>query len=201
MPVVILELIEGQFTNKSKLYESIIRIIKQDKSDLTFDRLEYDFSALKQKSSLNSLKHFIEFGSARVEDFNYSIGDYKLILKNQSLLSIKKYAHNWTKNEQKLNRLLSLYTTTNERESLLDLMHIKIQGLLNEFPKAPRAPGKTPRSPQRIPKTPRDPPEAFHEFHREIVKKQLVLLCKSQKQLSKHHFVQDVILKMSISSW
>ena len=130
LPVVILELIEGQFTNKSKLYESIIRIIKQDKSDLTFDRLEYDFSALKQKSSLNSLKHFIEFGSARVEDFNYSIGDYKLILKNQSLLSIKKYAHNWTKNEQKLNRLLSLYTTTKERESLLDLIHIKIRGLL-----------------------------------------------------------------------
>ena len=62
----------------------------------------YPFLALKQKSSLNSLKHFIEFGSARVENFNYSIGDYKLILKNQSLLSIKKYAHNWTKNEQKL---------------------------------------------------------------------------------------------------
>ena len=132
-PVVLLELIEDQFTSKSKLYGSIMRIIKQDKGDQAFDRLEYDFLALKQKSSLNSLKHFIEFGSARVEDFNYSIGDYKLILKNQSLLSIKKYAHNWTKNEQKLNRLLSLYTTTNERESLLDLMHIKIKGLLNEL--------------------------------------------------------------------
>ena len=132
-PVVLLELIEDQFTIKSKLYRSIMRIIKQDKGDQAFDRLEYDFLALKQKSSLNSLKHFIEFGSARVEDFNYSIGDYKLILKNQSLLSIKKYAHNWTKNEQKLNRLLSLYTTTNERESLLDLMHIKIKGLLNEL--------------------------------------------------------------------
>ena len=132
-PVVLLELIEDQFTNKSKLYGSIMRIIKQDKGDQAFDRLEYDFLTLKQKSSLNSLKHFIEFGSARVEDFNYSIGDYKLILKNQSLLSIKKYAHNWTKNEQKLNRLLSLYTTTNERESLLDLMHIKIKGLLNEL--------------------------------------------------------------------
>ena len=133
LPVILLELIEGQFTNKSKLYKSIIRLIKQDKSDLTFDRLEYDFTVLKQKSSLNSLKHFIEFGSARVESFNYNIHDYKLILKNQSLLSIKKLAHNWTKNEQKLNRLLSLYKTTNERESLLDLMHIKIRGLIHDL--------------------------------------------------------------------
>ena len=133
LPVVLLELIESQFTSKSKLYKNIINTIKQDESDLTIDRLEYDFSALKQKNNFNSLKHYIEFGSARVEDFNYSIGDYKLILKNQSILSIKKYAHNWSKNEQKLNRLLSFYTTTKEREILLDLIHSKIRVFLNEL--------------------------------------------------------------------
>ena len=115
------------------MYKNIINLINQGENDFAIDRLEFDFLALMQKNNLNSLKHFIEFGSTRMEDFHYGIGDFKKIVINQSLLSVKMYAYNWSKNEQKLSRLLSLYTTASERRSLLDLIHSRIRGYLKEL--------------------------------------------------------------------
>ena len=133
LPVILLELIKTQLTTTSKLYKNIINLINQGENDFAIDRLEFDFLALMQKNNLNSLKHFIEFGSTRMEDFHYGIGDFKKIVINQSLLSVKMYAYNWSKNEQKLSRLLSLYTTASERRSLLDLIHSRIRGYLKEL--------------------------------------------------------------------
>ena len=139
-------LTEGFKTGDSKfdkIFQKESQVIPQElskkhpeftlQSDLLAKELIYEHSVLNQKHIFNALKYYVEFGSSSYEKISYDKAMYLQIFEMQSRLSIKKYLHSWSKQGQKLDRLMELFSKDKEKETLIELIHFELKDLVKEL--------------------------------------------------------------------
>ena len=120
-----------------KHYVEIKEIINKKTGSGESQKLEEYFFNDKQvsiKEEFNALNYFIEFGSSQIKNFHFTKKDYKKIINISNRLILKKYIKNWSKNEEKIERFISLIYHEKDGFKTLDFIHPELKLLINDLP-------------------------------------------------------------------